>query len=282
MVSKSSIRHAIYDVLVDLAHPGDVCFFITENYNCYNNLTRFQKTNRKWVGFSKNDISILHLGILSKFEKKPKSSQIRPYMIHSTKEKGVIEEHIQPEYFTSENIELGTTVCRTIMEILRYQDLSNEQNKNLVEFCRKQIGKPFPKSITGESLTYWFGLPNFFNNQSTFSCHSLVFSAFASIGVNFPHHLEHSPIFNLARYIGHPIKHHKDSVNPNFAYLRDQHLYRDPRFIGIVSITYDEKSHEIHFIENPLKYSWNPELAQIYGLNGYKQKIIENRREAYF
>jgi hypothetical protein len=237
MASKSSIRHVIYDTVVDLAHPGDVCFFITEDFNCYNRLSPFQKMNRQWVGFAKCDISILHLGILSKFEKKQKSSQIRPYMIHSTKEKGVIEQHIAPEYFTSTNIEEGVTVSRTIMEILRNKDLSDIQNNNLVEFCRNQVGKSFPKSIIGDNLTYLFGLPNLINSQNTFSCHSLVYIAFASIGVNFPHHLENAPIFNLARYLGHPINHSNASVNQKYAYLRDQHLYRDPRFKSIVSIS---------------------------------------------
>ena len=267
MASKSSIRHFIYDAVFDTARPGDVCFFITEDLECYKRLTRFQKLNRQWVGFAKDDISILHLGILSKFEKKPKSSQIRPYLVHSTREKGVIEEHIAPEYFTSMNIEEGVTVSRTIMEIVRYEELSEKQNNDLVEFCRKQIGKSFPKSIIGESLTYWLGLPNFFNNQKTFSCHSLVFAAFGFIGVNFPHHLENTPICNLARYLGHPIQHNKTSVNQKYAYLRDQHLYRDPRFRSIVSITYDQKLDEIHLTENPMKYSWNPRLSEIYGLN---------------
>jgi hypothetical protein len=94
MVSNSSIRHSIYEVVVDIARPGDMCFFITEDFNCYNRLNHFQKMNRQWVGFSKYDISIIHLGILSKFVKKPKSSQIRPYMIHSTRDKMVTEEHI--------------------------------------------------------------------------------------------------------------------------------------------------------------------------------------------
>ena len=150
------------------------------------------------------------------------------------------------------------------MEVLRDEDLAEDQNRALVDFCRSQLGKPFPKSILGESLTYLLGLPNFINHLDEFSCHSLVFVAFDHIGVAFPHHLEYCPWFNLARAIGHPLGHSKECVNQRFAYLRDQHLYRDPRFKCVVSLTYNQQDEQILVNENPSKYSWNVSLANKY------------------
>ncbi|HVP20437.1 MAG TPA: hypothetical protein VMS73_01100, partial [Anaerolineaceae bacterium] len=186
------------------------------------------------------------------------------YFIHSTREYGVIEQHVSPEYFTSKNIENGKEVCRTIMEVLRYEDLAEDQNRALVDFCRNQIGKPFPKSILGESLTYLFGLPNFINQPDEFSCHSLVFVALDHIGIVFPHHLECCPWFNLARAMGHPLGHSRECVKKRFAYLRDQHLCRDSRFKCVVSLTNNLHDEEILVNENPSKYSWNASLAVTY------------------
>ena len=264
MASKSSIRRAIYNAIADVAQPGDICFFITEDPDLYHQLTRPAKMYRKWMGFAHSDISIWHVGILSKFEKKPHSSQIRPYIIHSTKENGVFEQHISPEYFTSRGLEGREEICRTVMEVLRYKDITREQANHLLSFCRQQIGKPFPKSIRGECLTYILGLPNILARPDQYACHSLIYEAFHQIGVDFPHHLESSPVFNIARYLGHPLGHDSRSVNPKFPYLRDHFLYKDPRFTNVISLTWEQISDEILISNNPGKFSWNPNLANAY------------------
>jgi hypothetical protein len=268
MASKSSIRHTIYNAIAEIARPGDVCFFITEDPDCYQKISWSERMYRKWMGFADGDISVWHLGILSKFEKKPKSSQVRPYIIHATEEEGVFEQHIFPEYFTSKDMGQGSAVSRTIMEIVRNDSLTDQHNEQLVDFCRLQIGKPFPKSIRGEGLTYIFGLPNLFVPPGQYSCHSLVYAAFDRVGVNFPHHLEAAPFFNLGKYLGHPLGHRREKVNPKYPYLRDHHLYQDPRFKSILTLTYAQYSQEIFISRYPPKFSWNPRLAAIYNVGG--------------
>lgn len=263
-VSKSAIRRAIYKAVTAVAQPGDVCFFVTEDPECYRQLSRVERMYRKWMGFAQDDISIWHLGILSKFEKKPKSSQIRPYIIHSIEQKGVIEQHVSPEYFTSRKMTQGEDTRITVMEVLRYEGITHEQSNRLVEFCRQQIGKPFPKSIRGESLTYILGLPNFLTPPNEYSCHSLVYAAFDHIGIDFPHHLEAAPFFNIGKYLGHPLKHERQKVNPNYPYLRDHCIYKDHRFTSIISLTWDQCTNEILISEKPNKYSWDPRLAEVY------------------
>jgi hypothetical protein len=261
--SKSSIRRAIYEAIAGVARPSDVCFFITEDPDHYRRLSRWQRAYRKWMGFAPSDTSIWHLGILSKFEKKPKSSHVRPYFIHAIEERGVTEQHISPEYFTSRSV-MRDDACRTVMEILRYQGMTDEQSDRLLTFCRRQIGKPFPRSIRGEGLTYILGLPNILNAPDAFSCHSLVYAAFDHIGVDFPHHLEAAPFFNIAKYLGHPLRHERGKVNPRFPYLRDHCLYKDPRFKSLISLTWDRCTDEILILEKPEKFSWNPSLAAAY------------------
>lgn len=261
--SKSSIRRAIYEAIAGVARPSDVCFFITEDPDHYRRLSRWQRMYRRWMGFARGDPSIWHLGILSKFEKKPRSSQVRPYFIHSVEERGVTEQHISPEYFTSADV-TRDDACRTVMEILRYEGMTDEQSDRLLDFCRRQIGKRFPRSVRGESLTYILGMPNILNSPDEFSCHSLVYAAFAHIGVEFPHHLEAAPFFNIAKYLGHPLKHERGKVNPRFPYLRDHCLYKDPRFKSLISLTWDRCTDEILIRENPEKFSWNPSLAAAY------------------
>lgn len=263
--SKSSIRHTIYDAIGEVARPGDICFFITEDPDCYQKISWSERIYRKWMGFAENDISVWHVGVLSKFEKKPKSSQIRPYIIHSVEKTGVFEQHISPEYFTSKNMGCSGAPSRTIMEIVRCEELTPRQNAELVDFCRAQIGKPFPKSIRGESLTYILGLPDMLTPTGQYSCHSLVYAALAEVGVCFPHHLESAPVINIGKWLGHPLRHPRDKVNPRYLYLRDHHLYQDPRFKSIVTLTLDQGSEEILIQHSPSKFAWNPNLARVYG-----------------
>jgi hypothetical protein len=264
MASKSSIRRAIYEAIADVAQPGDICFFITEDPDLYHQLSVPERMYRKWLGFAHDDISIWHLGLLSKFEKKSHSSQIRPYIIHSTEACGVFEQHISPEYFTSRNMHGQAEICRTIMEVLRFEEITDAQVEGLIEFCRHQLGKPFPKSIRGESLTYILGLPNIMVRPNEFACHTLIYAAFDYIGVDFPHHLEGAPLCNLARYLGHPLGHSGKRVNPDYPYLRDHCLYMDPRFSSIISLTWEQSTDEIFVSNHPGKFSWNPHLADIY------------------
>jgi hypothetical protein len=155
-------------------------------------------------------------------------------------------------------------ICRTVMDVLRYEGLNDGQVSRLLEFCRQQIGKPFPKSIRGESLTYIFGLPNVMFRPDRFACHSLIFAAFSHIGIDFPHHLEAAPFFNIARYLGHPLGHNGGKVNPRYTYLRDHHLYEDSRFRSILSLTWEQSTDEIVISNSSAKFSWNRHLANTY------------------
>jgi hypothetical protein len=256
--SKSSVRRAIYEAIAGVARPSDVCFFITEDPDHYRRLSRWQRMYRRWMGFARGDPSIWHLGILSKFEKKPRSSQVRPYFIHSVEERGVTEQHISPEYFTSADV-TRDDACRTVMEILRYEGMTDGQSDRLLDFCRRQIGKRFPRSVRGESLTYILGMPNILNSPDEFSCHSLVYAAFDHIGVGFPHHLEAAPFFNIANTWGTPSSTARED-NPTFYGTMP---LQDPRFKSLINPTWD-RSPMILIRGNPEKFSWNPDLAAAY------------------
>ena len=127
MLSENEIRKKIYNGIFSIAQPGDICFFITEDIDLYNQKSDYEKLSRRWMGIDRNDISIWHMGILSKFKKNPRNAQIRPYFIHSTKENGVFEQHISPGYFSSKNISDKGQFSQTIMEILRYKDLASRR-----------------------------------------------------------------------------------------------------------------------------------------------------------
>ncbi len=263
MPSENEIRKKIYDEIYSIAQPGDICFFITEDIDLYKQRSAYEKLYRKWMGIDKNDISIWHMGILSKFKKNPRNAQMRPYFIHSTKEKGVFEQHISPGYFSSKNITDKAHLCQTIMEVYRYKNICTEDRQTLIDFCENQIGKPFPKSTRTDSLTYLLGWSNIFPDYNSFSCNSLIITAFQQIGVEFADRLESAPFFNLAKYIGHPLFNNHPSGRFS-SYLRDHHIYQDPRMIPILSITYEQCENNIIFTRNPQKYSWNPELQDIY------------------
>ena len=263
MPSENEIRKKIYGEILSIAQPGDICFFITEDIDLYNQKSNYEKLTRRWMGLDKNDISIWHMGILSKFKKNPRNAQIRPYFIHSTKENGVSEQHISPGYFSSKNISDKAHLSRTIMEIVRYKDFYPGDRQKLVNYCQNQIGKPFPKSNRSDHLTYLLGWPKIFSDHDSFSCNSLVISAFQCIGVRFGDRLESAPFFNLSRYTGHPLFSTPGSEYYG-SYLRDHHLYQDPRMEPILTITYDQSENDIILSRNPAKYSWNPKLQQSY------------------
>jgi hypothetical protein len=201
---------------------------------------------------------------LSDFKKQPKHKIIRPYFIRSTNKRGVYEEHLQPNIFSSEE-EDQIPGSKTLLEIVRDYDISDVDSANAVTFARNAIGKPFPNTIRWEALTHAIGLPNIFRNPDEYACHWLVYDALASIGVYFPHNLEYAPFFNIAKLIGHPLGHPKDRVDPSRPYLRDHHLYRDPRFVPILSIEANATNPIVTI--NPGKYSWSPHLQEVYRIN---------------
>lgn len=71
MPSENEIRKKIYDEIYSISQPGDICFFITEDMDLYKQRSAYEKLSRRWMGIAKNDISIWHMGILSKFKKIP-------------------------------------------------------------------------------------------------------------------------------------------------------------------------------------------------------------------
>ena len=119
-------------------------------------------------------------------------------------------------------------------------------------------------------LTYALGMPNVFHNQKQFSCQQLAIAAYAAAGIYFPHPYKAFPIFNIGRYLGHPLGHPKDRVDPRYPYLMDHHIYRDPRFVLKAAVYQDPNTDEIILqTENLKKYSWNEALREKYIKKGY-------------
>ena len=273
-VDISHCRKQFYEAVRKIAHPGDLCFFICDGTNPLNysyGWSLLRRVLRRWRGFADVDNTLWHVGIISKFKKQKSHSQIRPYIIHSIKE--VKEQHISPKWIFAESDATGKPQKRILMAILRFAGINSEKCEDLVAFCRNRIGKPFPKLFRAEDLTYTLGLPNFLRKPDEYACHWLIYDAFESIGLSFPHQVATFPLFNIARHLGHPLGHSKDKVNPRFPYLRDHHLYRDARFQCLLLVYVDLPTGDMHISENPGKYSWNPKLAATYNIEDVSNTI---------
>lgn len=92
-----------------------------------------------------------------------------------------------------------------------------------------------------------------------------MIAAYAAAGIHFPHPYKSFPFFNIGRYLGHPLGHPKDRVDPRYPYLMDIHIYRDPRFVLKAAVYQDPTTDEIILqTENLKKYSWNEALRGKY------------------
>ena len=127
---------------------------------------------------------------------------------------------------------------------------------SFVKYVQAQLGKPFAElGWRHDFLTYALGLSPRRLAPDRVSCHGLAFCAYKNVGFHFPHQLGNAPFFNLARYTGHPLGHPPNEVDLRRLYLRDHHLYRDPRFESILAISEDDETRQIIALQNPGKYS---------------------------
>jgi hypothetical protein len=216
---------------------------------------------RAHVGFDSDDWDAWHVAIYFRGRKRKGHIRVNPYFIHATEQKGVQINQISPGDFTNESSEV-----RTRMEIVRFEGIRDEQRKEIIDFSLSKIGLAFDWSVGKHArLTYAFGLPNVLHKRNEFSCQQLVIDAYAAAGIYFPHPYKLFPIFNIGRFLGHPLGHPKDRVDPMYPYLYDHHIYRDPRF-KVKAILYEDPiSGEIILkTKNLEKYSWNPEWKEKY------------------
>ena len=252
--SKRKQLQTFYNTINHLAKPGDVVFFISERRERIRSaLTRLY---RKWQGLSDRDLTIWHTAVLVEPRKESKGAQWRPHIVHANR-KGVEEIHIPPSYFKSIRDDPdGEPLQKGRIEIVQCADLTDEQRREIVRYAQSQLGKSFAElGWRHDILTYALGLPSRRLPKGKVSCHGLAFFAYQCVGFLFPHQLAHAPFFNLARFTGRPLGHPRHAVNLDRLYLRDHHLYRDPRFENILSIFEEEETREITLIQNPGKHS---------------------------
>ena len=256
-----------------IAQPGDLVFLIT--HYPYKTLKGelnsiplkkvikilIRSKLRGWYGFDRDDLDEWHVGIYYEGRKRKDHTRINPYIIHSTWEKGVQANQISPGDFTNES-----PGARTRMEICQFGAITRDQRKKIVDFSLSKIGLTFDCSVGKHSrLTYAFGLPNVLHNRSKLSCQQLVIDAYAAAGIYFPHPYKSFPIFNIGRFLGYPLGHPKDHVDPRYPYLYDHHIYRDPRFTLKAVAYQDAETGEIRLETKDLqKYSWNEALREKY------------------
>jgi hypothetical protein len=157
------------------------------------------------------------------------------------------------------------------MEILQFKGINIEQRKKIVDFANSKVGSDYDMSKWRHSMfPYAFALPNKFHNPTQFTCQQLVLAAYAAAGIYFPHPYKAFPIFNIGRYLGHPLGHPMDRVDPRDPYLMDHHIYRDPQFVLKAAVYQDPNTDEIILqTENLKKYSWNEALREKYIINKY-------------
>lgn len=248
--SKRELYRTFYNIINQIARPGDVVFFISEPRNKRHFLG--SRLYRKWQGL--DDKTAWHTAVLVDPKKESKGAHWLPRIIHAIR-KGVEEIYLPRSYFTSvrEDPE-GVSIQNARIEILQHRELTNSQRSDIVDYVRTQLGKPFANlGWRHDFLTYAFGLSPGRIDHRKVSCHGLAFAAYKKVGFSFPHQLKSTPFFNLAKYLGHPIGHPPDEVDINRLYLRDHHLYRDTRFESVLAIFEDEDTKEIKVIHNPGK-----------------------------
>ena len=216
---------------------------------------------RVCLGFDCDDWDNWHVAIYFEGRKRKGHTRVNPYIIHAIEEKGVLINQISPGDFTNESPEV-----RTRMEICQFEGITREQRKKIIDFSLSKIGLAFDRSVVRHArLTYAFGLPNVFLNRNELSCQQLVIDAYAAAGIYFPHPYKSFHISNIGRFLGHPLGHPKDWVDPRYPYLYDQHIYRDPRIVPKAVVYQDAETREVRLETKDLqKYSWNMALRERY------------------
>lgn len=248
-----------------IAEPGDLIFFITQNTSepqesetgakpwRHSVRLRFWPWWKQWLGFDRYDFDAWHVGIYFMGRKRKRHRRINLWIIHSTNKKGVVAEPV-----SLCNINKIVNGAKRHIEILQIDGITEEQRKTVVDFAYSKIGSKFDQSKWNHTiLPYALGLPNIKYNPKEFSCQQLVIAAYAAAGIYFTHPVKSLPIFNIGKYLGRPLGHPRDRVNPRYPYLMDHHLYRDPRF-SVKAIIYPEpQTAEIRAeLTNLQKYLW--------------------------
>ena len=261
-----------------LAEPGDLLFFIT-HHSCQpvdgHTDTKTLKgiiklrtlpCRRQLLGFDRADFDQWHVGIYIMGRKRKKHKRMNLWIFHShgpdsDPHGGVHIQHISPRYLNGKALE-----AKPRTEILTFENISQQERKKIVDYATSKIGLEFDFQVLRHAyLTFAFGFPNIFHNRNKFSCQQLVISAYAAAGIFFQHPYTSFPVFNIGRFLGHPIGHPKNKVDPRYPYLMDHHIYRDPRFFLKAALCRDPKSGEIVLqTDNLIKYSWNEDLREKY------------------
>ena len=180
-------------------------------------------------------------------KKRKRHKRMNLWMIHShpptLREKGGVHfQHLSP-----------TQISR--MEILQFKGITAEDRKRILEYAHEKIESDFGRLIVSKAiLTLAFGIPNFLHDQKTYSCQHLVISAYSSAGIHFKHPFQSFPFYNIGRYLGHPLGHPKDRVNPKYPYLiGNHHISGVPRFELKAAVLRDKK---------PVNFIWKPKISR--------------------
>jgi hypothetical protein len=277
-ISRQRKINEIFLGITGIAEPGDVIFGITHYPNSVingrvnskisgNNFRdRMMRLWKPWAGFDREDSDAWHVGIYLMGKKRKHHTRRNIWILHSVHIKGVTVQHLTPRSFSNKNKDGMSRV-----EILECKGINEEQRGEIVRFSNSKIGSEFDSArMRNAILTNAFGLPNVFHDQKKFSCQQLAIAAYATAGIHIPHPYKAFPIFNIARYLGHPLGHPKDRVDPMYPYLMDHHIYRDPRFVLKAAVYQDPTTDEIILqTENLKKYSWDESLREKYIKKGY-------------
>jgi hypothetical protein len=222
---------------------------------------------RKWYGFERDDFDDWYVGIYYMAKKRRRHQRINLWMIHSHPsvsnegETGVHVQQLSPKLFENESPN-----SQTRLEILKFEGLRHEQRKKIVDFAISKVGFKFDSAVGKHAgITLALGLPNVFHNPDKYACQQLVISAYANAGIYFSHPYRSFPLFNIGRYLGHPLGHPKGRLDPRYPYIYDHHIYRDPRFV-LKSVLYQNPNTDETIFEtkNLEKYSWRPNLKEKY------------------
>jgi hypothetical protein len=261
-VSERAALQIPYDAIMDVTPVGALVFLITD-IGALENDTPARRFYRRWQGYAPIDTTYWHTAIYEGPRKDSKGSRYRPYIIHSS-QRGTTCDQLPPEFFKN-TTERGLPKQNRI-EILANPDFGAAEHQVVVEYCRDQLGKPFDgdPGWKRDWPTVVFGVRSRRRLPQEVSCHGLAYDAYAAAGMRFPHHLERAPNL-LGRLLGAPLGHPRDHVDLDYLYLRDHHLYRDPRFACLISVAGAGPSIRDVVIERaPRKYGWSPALQKLY------------------
>jgi len=261
-----------------IVEPGDLLFFITHHSDKQSQCKNVRNTLKERVkrplkpfikrcfGFEKEDFDDWHLGIYFMGRKRKRHNRINLWMFHSHPPKLKLKGGVHIQHLSSTALMSNLPASQTRMEILCFKGIRKEQRKIITDFASLKIGSKFDNFIRRHAmLTLAFGLPNFMHNQRLFACQSLVVSAYHAAGIYFPHPSNSFPLFNIGRYLGRPLGHPKNRVNPNYPYLMDHHIYRDPRFEVKAALSFDPKTKGIKLKTGNIEtYSWSRKLRDSY------------------